>query len=90
MPCWPSASCRRKLSRRGGEYVWTVKGNQPELEADVARLFAPEPVVKGFSPASHDDFQTRRLSNKGHGRLEMRTITVSQALNTYLAWPAVG
>ncbi len=74
----------------GGDYVWTVKGNQPEREADVARLFAPESVVKGFSPASHDDFQTRRLSNKGHGRLETRTIAVSQALNPYVAWPAVG
>jgi predicted transposase YbfD/YdcC len=85
---------QRELSAQivaaGGNYVWTVKENQPELVADVARLFAPEPVVKGFSPASHDDFQTRRSVNKAHGRLEKRTITVSQALNTYVQWPAVG
>lgn len=70
-----------------GDYVWTVKGNQPGLEHDVATLFAPEHVVKGFSPASHDDFQTYRLANKGHGRLERRTITVSSALKDYLDWP---
>lgn len=71
----------------GGDYVWTVKGNQPGLEHDVATLFAPEPVVKGFSPASHDDFETATLVNKGHGRLERRTITVSSALKDYLDWP---
>lgn len=70
-----------------GHYVWTVKGNQPGLEQDLATLFAPEPVVKGFSPASHDDFETVRVVNKGHGRLERRTITVSSALKGYLDWP---
>jgi predicted transposase YbfD/YdcC len=71
----------------GGEYVWTVKGNQPGVEADLRTLFAPESVVKGFSPASHDDFQTVRVWNKGHGRLERRTLTVSHALKEYLDWP---
>ena len=28
--------------------------------------------------------------DKGHGRLERRTLTTSEALNTYLGWPAVG
>ena len=70
-----------------GDYVWTVKGNQPGLEQDLATLFAPEHVVKGFSPASHDDFATEHVTNKGHGRLERRTITVSSALKGYLDWP---
>ncbi len=82
---------QRELSAQiveaGGEYVWTVKGNQPGLEADLATLFAPERVVKGFSPASHDDFKTDRQANKGHGRLERRTLTVSSALRDYLDWP---
>ncbi len=68
--------------------MWTVKGNQPGLEEDLATLFAPEPVVKGFSPASHDDFQTVQVSNKGHGRLERRTMTVSLALKDYGDWPS--
>jgi hypothetical protein len=46
-------------------------------------------VVKGFSPASHDDFRTAETVDKGHGRIERRTITVSSALKGYLHWPAV-
>ncbi len=78
-----------QIVEAGGDYVWTVKGNQPELEQDLALLFAPEHVVKGFSPASHEDFQTEPTTNKGHGRLERRTITVSSALKDYLDWPDV-
>lgn len=29
------------------------------------------------------------MVNKGHGRLEKRTIWVSSELNTYLDWPGV-
>lgn len=86
-----AALAQRHLSAQiveaGGDYVWTVKGNQPALEQDIATLFAPEPVVKGFSPASHDDFQMKSVPNKGHGRLERRTLTVSSALKEHLDWP---
>lgn len=73
----------------GGDYVWIIKENQPDTYHDVVRLFAPEPVVKGFSPASHDDFRTAETVDKGHGRIERRTITVSSALKGYLNWPGV-
>ena len=72
-----------------GDYVWIIKENQPETYHDLVRLFAPEPVVKGFSPASHDDFRTAQTVDKGHGRIERRTITVSSALQGYLNWPGV-
>ncbi len=78
-----------QIVAQGGEYVFKVKANQPQLYENIQRLFAPEPVVKGFSPASHDDFQTAQTEDKGHGRLEVRTITVSQMLNDYLDWPHV-
>jgi predicted transposase YbfD/YdcC len=82
---------QRELSAQiveaGGEYVWTVKGNQPGLQQDLKTLFDAEPVVKGFSPASHDDFATAQTINKGHGRLERRTITMSAALKGYVDWP---
>ncbi len=71
----------------GGEYLFKVKANQPRLYGDLRRLFAPEPVVKGFSPASHDDFQAARTEDKGHGRVEVRTLTVSQMLTGYSDWP---
>ncbi len=44
-------------------------------------------MVKGFSPVSHEDFETDRQVNKGHWRLERRTLTASSALKNHLGWP---
>jgi hypothetical protein len=49
-------------------------------------LFAPEKCVPGFSP-SHKDFRTVTTREKGHGRLECRTLTASSQLTGYLSWP---
>lgn len=73
----------------GGDYLWTVKENQDTLYHDLERLFAPEPVVKGFSPAAQDDFRTCTTFDKGHGRHEWRTLTVRSVLKDYLDWPHV-
>jgi len=70
----------------GGDYVWTVKDNQPPLCQDIATLFAPEHCVKGFSPAVKD-FHTATTIEKGHGRIERRTLTASGELKGYLDWP---
>ncbi len=70
----------------GGEYVWSVKGNQSALYDDSATLFTPERVVAGFS-APKQDFRTAETTEKDHGRLELRTLTASAALKTYLGWP---
>jgi predicted transposase YbfD/YdcC len=78
-----------EILKAGGEYVWIIKDNQPETRRDIERLFAPESVVKGFSPAAHDDFRKAETLEKGHGRIERRTITVSSALTGYLEWPGV-
>jgi predicted transposase YbfD/YdcC len=78
-----------EILQAGGHYVWIIKDNQPETRQDIARLFAPEPVVKGFSPASHDDFRMAQTIEKGHGRIERRTLTASSALRGYLNWPGV-
>lgn len=77
-----------QIVEAGGEYVWTVKQNQPELYENIERLFAPEPVVKGFSPASHDDFRSAKTVEKNHGRLSIRELTASSALKGYLDWPS--
>lgn len=69
--------------------MWIIKDNQPETRQDIERLFAPEPVVKGFSPASHDDFDTAETVEKSYGRIERRTITVRSALKDFLKWPGV-
>jgi hypothetical protein len=49
-------------------------------------LFEPEPCTGGFSPC-HKDFQTVTRRNKGHGRLERRTLTSSSMLKDYLNCP---
>jgi predicted transposase YbfD/YdcC len=70
----------------GGEYVLPVKENQPQLLEDIQTLFAPERCVKGFSPATKD-FRTEEQVEKGHGRIEKRTLTASSELKGYVTWP---
>ena len=36
------------------------------------------------------DFQAAHRVNKGHGRIEERTLTTSNLLNSYLDWPGIG
>jgi predicted transposase YbfD/YdcC len=76
-----------EIVKRDGDYVWLIKDNQPETLAAIQELFAPEPCVPGFSPASHDDFRTATTITKGHGRIEKRVITVSAALQDWVDWP---
>ncbi len=77
-----------QIVQAGGDYIWYVKDNQPQLREDIAHLFQPESYVAGFSPLIKD-FQTAHQVQKGHGRLDERTLTASCLLNTYLDWPAV-
>ncbi len=81
---------QRKLSiqivEAGGEYVFPVKENQPQLLEDIQTLFEPEQCVKGFSPAMKD-FRPAEKTEKGHGRLEKRTLTASAELKGYVDWP---
>jgi len=75
-----------EIVEAGSDYLWTVKGNQGQVKRDIEILFEPEPCTGGFSPC-HKDFQTAIQLNKGHGRLERRTLTSSSMLKDYLNWP---
>jgi predicted transposase YbfD/YdcC len=81
---------QRELSAQiveaGGEYVWSIKDNQPDLRQDIETLFQPEATVKGFSPGTKD-FRSAETIEKGHGRIERRRLTVSKELKGYLDWP---
>lgn len=81
---------QRKLSRQiveaGGDYVFPVKENQPQVLQDIQTLFAAEPCLKGFSPAPKD-LRSAGTLEKGHGRIERRTLTVSSDLKGYVDWP---
>ncbi len=83
---------QRALSRliveAGGDYVWTVKDNQPQLRQDIEQLFAPEACLPGTSPVITDQ-QTVQTVEKRHGRLETRTLTTSSALQESSDWPYV-
>jgi predicted transposase YbfD/YdcC len=71
-----------------GEYVFPVKENQPQLYKNIQSLFAPEYPKPGFGKIQ-TDFLFAQKVDKGHGRIELRTITTSEMLNAYAAWPAL-
>jgi predicted transposase YbfD/YdcC len=65
--------------QQGAHYHFTVKGNQPTLESDVALVFKDRgaPDYTEVSPPEH-------------GRIETRRIWCSTQLNDYLDFPHVG
>ena len=77
----------RQIVAGGGEYIWFVKGNQPQVEEDIRLWFEPDvqPIPGMSFPPK--DFERDTLINKGHGRIEKRTITVSSQLKDFLTWP---
>jgi predicted transposase YbfD/YdcC len=77
-----------QIVNAGGDYVWLAKENQPRLRADLERLFQPEVCGPGSSPQP-TDFASCRQSEKGHGRIEVRTLTASSLLQRYADWPAL-
>jgi len=76
----------KQIVKAGGDYLWTIKGNQPDTREDIQVLFEPEAQAKGFAPAKRR-FGTEAKTEKGHGRLEKRSIKISSALKGYLDWP---
>ena len=71
-----------------GDYVFPVKENQEKLYKNIQSLFAPEYPKPGFGKIQ-THFQTAQKVNKGHGRLEVRTIQTSEMLNSYSGWPGL-
>jgi predicted transposase YbfD/YdcC len=71
-----------------GDYVFPVKENQLNLYKNIQALFAPEYPKPGFGKIQ-TDFLTACKVNKGHGRIEKRTLTSSAMLNAYVTWPGL-
>jgi len=72
-----------------GDYIWTVKGNQPRTEWAIHKLFVHEVCnLKQGAPLSKHCRMVSQV-HKGHGRIEKRTMMVSTELNDYLDWPYV-
>ncbi len=75
----------RQIREQHGHYLMVVKENQPALYAAIDLVFqAPPPPL----PEHHLDQVT--TLDKGHGRLETRTLERTCALNGYVDWPEVG
>lgn len=58
---------------KGGDYVLALKDNQPTLHEDVKRVF-DDARRDGWNNRGHD---THTESDKGHGRIEQRTTTIT-------------
>jgi len=73
----------------GGDYLWTIKENQPQLRGDIEELFTPTvPLSKGFN-IGPTDFRQAQTINLGHGRIEKRTLTASSQLQGLSDWPGL-
>lgn len=75
-----------QVVQSGGDYIWVVKDNQSQLLDDIAALFEPQKPLKGFSNVP-EQFSCASTVNKGHGRIEKRTLRASEQLKDYLDWP---
>lgn len=83
---------QRELSAQiieaGGEYLFWVKGNQPTLKEEIELLFSADDRTVEGGRVGHD-FKTARRVSKGHGRREVRELTVSAELSGYSDWPGL-
>jgi predicted transposase YbfD/YdcC len=66
---------------KGGDYVMIVKKNQPKLREEIELVFA--------LPPTDDRQEHTRTVEVGHGRIETRNLTTSEALVGYSDWPGL-
>jgi len=74
--------CQRCLcsarSPAGGDYLFLVKGNQPQLLEDLRVLFAPlSPAKRAGEGVLRLPEQHAQTTEKAHGRVDIRSIRVS-------------
>lgn len=77
-----------QIKSQGGDYIWYVKENQPQLLADVRQFFVPARRAKGWSIPTLPK-EIAESVQKGHGRLEKRTLILMVDTTQFLDWPGV-
>jgi predicted transposase YbfD/YdcC len=77
----------RQIRAAGGHYFAVSKDNQPLTVQAIAELFAKQPWLADERAAAYQRVVTH---DKGHGRVETRTLEASPCLNAWLDWPDVG
>lgn len=73
---------------KGGDYMWFVKENQSTLLTDVEQFFKPAQHYAGW-PLPDIPRTVAETTDKGHGRLEKRTLTLMVDEQEFLDWPCV-
>lgn len=76
-----------QIRQQGGHYLMVAKDNQPELAAAIATLFDDPPWL---TDEREREYAVAQTVEKGHGRIETRTLEASPSLNDWLDWPEVG
>jgi predicted transposase YbfD/YdcC len=72
----------QQVGQAGGDYLLSVKENQRALYRDIELLFTQaQPYPRLL------DFLTVDKTNKGHGRIEQRTLTAVSLLPGEIDWP---
>jgi len=64
-----------------------VKGNQPQLFQDLRDWFDLTIEILPGMGCLPKDFCSATVTSKGHGCLQVRTLTTSSRLNDFLDWP---
>ena len=90
--CGDAAFTQRQLSvqvvAQGGDYIWFVKENQPQLRTDVAQFFVPPRQAKGWHVPRLPQ-TVAHTTEKAHGRLEERSLTLMADKTGFVDWPAL-
>ncbi len=73
----------QQIREQGGDFFMVVKGNQRQLHDELGWYFVEPPL------ACEHPWRMMTTSNKDHGRLETRTVTCTDDLDTYLNWSEV-
>ncbi|MCA1607300.1 MAG: ISAs1 family transposase, partial [Acidobacteria bacterium] len=83
----------RQLSRQivapGGDYLWTIKDNQPRVREALATLFEEEDQRGAVAQKQRPGQREAKSIEQGHGRIEERRLISSTELNEYLEWPGL-
>lgn len=90
--CGDAMFTQRELSvqiiAQGGDYIWFVKDNQPQLRMDVEQFFVPARRAKGWHVPQLPR-TTAQKKEKAHGRIEHRLLSLMTDDAGFLEWPAL-
>lgn len=90
--CGDAMHTQRELSVKvlagGGDYLWLLKDNQPSLLADVERFFQPPQKAAGW-PLAALNHTVAQTTEKHHGRLERRILTLIVDEACFVDWPGI-